>query len=97
MADKSESVSDDDESETAVEVDKRFILISFTCIFFMLYMYMCSDVSRRRSMFQQQHKEESILRGTTNFVENYLHERSVWKLDDKEQNVLTLEVSTMFL
>lgn len=48
-------------------------------------------------MFQQQHKEESILRGTTSFVENYLHERSVWKLDDKEQNVLTYEVNTMKL
>lgn len=53
-----------------------------------------SDVSRRRSMFHQQHKEESILRGTTNFVESYLHERSVWKLDDKEQNILTYEVNT---
>lgn len=47
-------------------------------------------------MFYQQHKEETILRDTTDFVERYLHERSVWKLDDKEQNVLTYEVSVFY-
>lgn len=48
-------------------------------------------------MFQQQHNEESILRDTTNFVEQYLHERSVWNLDDKDQNILTFEVIVVFI
>lgn len=61
-----------------------------------IYLICLSDAFRRRSTFQQQHKEESILRDTTDFVERYLHERSVWKLDDKEQNVLTYEVHILY-
>ena len=50
------------------------------------------DVQKRRSMFQQARSEEVILKKTTEFVENYLNDGTVWNQKEKEQNLLTYEV-----
>lgn len=47
----------------------------------------------KRSMFQQQKKQDTTLQKATEFVERYLSSgASVWDFANKEQNVLTLEV-----
>ncbi len=59
-------------------------------------LWSCDRAQRRRSQFRQYYSEESILRKTTEFVENYLHSPEVWKFDKKEKNLLTSEVQYMY-
>ena len=49
----------------------------------------------KRDRFRQlkQHEMEvDVLKSTTEFVQSFLHDQSVWSFDDKDRNLLTYEV-----
>ena len=61
-------------------------------LFDVLNCFFASDVQHRRTMYRQQHQEETTLKRTTEFVESYLSSAGIWNFEDEDQNILTYEV-----